>query len=130
MRKLIGLLIGTLLSLNSLAQTPGAHLVPDSVISKVVQELADKDYLERKTQYQDTVIDMYVHRDSLHQEAEKVWMKKENSYKVDSVASSNQLGICEDEKKQMKREGNQKALKTGLGGLGLGSLITLILILL
>lgn len=130
MKRLIGLSIGILLSLNSLAQTPGSHLVPDSVISKVVQELADKDYLERKTHYQDTIISMYVHRDSIHQASEKLWVEKENSFRNDSIAAAQQLVVCEDEKKTMKKEGNQKALKTGLGGLGLGALITLLLIVL
>jgi len=130
MRKFNTLLIGILLSTSSLAQILGSHLVPDSVISKVVQELADKDYLQRKTQYQDTIISMYVHRDSLHQASEKLWVEKENSYKADSTASVKQLNVCEDEKKTIKKEGNRKALKTGLGGMGVGALITLILILL
>lgn len=127
MKRLFGLLIAILLSLNSSAQS---HSLPDSIISKIVLELADKDYLQRKTQYQDTIIDMYVHRDSLHLAAESAWLEKEASFKRDSIASAKQLTTCEDETKEAKKEGNKKALKAGLGGLGTGALITLLLILL
>jgi hypothetical protein len=60
MKKLNGFWIAIIISIlavfNCQAQT---HCIPDPVIDKITQELVIKDYLEKKTAHQDTLIAVY-----------------------------------------------------------------------
>lgn len=127
MKKLVGLLIGIILSLNVLfAQV----FVPDHIADSIARDLLRKDYLERELVAANYVIKFYTRRDSL-QTNEIMLLKKvdeENTAIIYTLKEQKALSTAEIERlyAACKKNRIKGRLEGGIAGIVLAFLIWLI----
>ena len=78
--------------------------LPDSIVAKIIDDLVIKDHLVYKVNLQDSIIQVYQHKDSLSTVEIQKYKLKEKEYKIVVEALEQQLKIVESENKDLRIE--------------------------
>lgn len=107
MKKLLGLLIVTLLiAFNTDAQNKEV-IIPDSIAQRVIEDLVRKDYLEYTVTHQDSLIRVYELREGNYRELINSYKLNEEQYKfvISNIEKVNEIRAAKikDLEKQHKK---------------------------
>lgn len=126
MKKLIGLLIGTILTISSFAQDV---TIPEKVLDNMIEELIIKDDCIYKLNKLDSTISVYKHSEAKNLEKIQTYRLKAEEYKAIVERQEKIIEIQGAEIKDTKKQGRKGALKAFGGGTITGIIFTIILII-
>lgn len=128
MKNVFGFLIGILLLLSTSCLAQEVSL-PDSIIDKIVVELAQKDHLSFVVDQQAVVLKVYANSDSLQKEEIKSYKIELKNDKLIIVDLNAKVKLTEKEVKKLKKEVVRQKLRkvaTFFKGMGIGILLTIL----